>query len=1088
MHNSPTERKRDSPFYQTPPSDRAPLAASQSDVSGDHEPPRNPLTPSNQPGHSCALTNESRSPLQLPADDERSQSAPNPPESRRTLTSLSRVVGDRSQSCVDQSGFSCLPAQTIEPKDSLHTPGRPIDPNATQPFESIGSILSGGTESQEKQGLRGTDVFHREARPVSPPAEVDKPQTKQPAEPTLGNTSQPGPGTQHLQGPEVNGDCLNIAEIAETCECDRPTMADPCDGISPPIVGEDTLQDRDLHPSKLDDAIEDDGEVIGPVEDTQGINVIESVEPHSPPLRAGRGTSEKKQGTPNTVGLTAAASVVDHSSRASSVGSRKRKRSFDELLAEEEQMSRSGATARSPRRSTQTPRLDPAGREDKEAHFSSSSLTPLSSSVPRPSQITIRDSQSPSDDDVVIVDAPEPPATHRYRDDDWDEFEKLCPDLLVLSQREQKPDTASPPGERRRSGNRSSHVPVKNEPKLKMQPPPSYKFSLKKLTNQNERDSNAQEKIAAYRSEMETATSDETRDREGSMLGTKMDESVLASVVGQEGDEGHVSKVFQAMERTEVLKMENAWYFFDFNAPPGEMRCPAFPDRKDTGAWSSRLSDTTFRDHVFLTGCARELTTACDLPEEILSWLWDAAINDPREELSLRYIEVMSASRAFQQDPLSTNDLRLVFERCGARPDTLSTSAKIPSAQRRKNASNMATLPPMARIVKALDQFSDVLSPETVQYAIHMLLRLSLDSTVSQTSDLKLSISHTISTLFRRLSTESHSAVLQLARDLVSTISPPTLAHCLVNTIPASYPPLHLFKRRLALAFFLSNPETVESDLANAPKLTSQIVSKLRGDPAFDVNADIDYRNLTALISLLDVAVAGGFDPPPHLPLGRRRSLEARDREEAFNENVDRVSAELTTLFTRIVDTGASHMTRTTAKGVLERLKYRLDYAVRTRPKPKMDVYGSVMERRSGVGVGGAQEQLMRGFVKKEKREEGDPGPRPRSQEAEPDVDMDKGQERMTGTERGDAASIADADEADADADAKNARPGAQAKPLPAWLAVRLQGKADKLPDAGGSPAGARRRPDWARSRGAPGEGGPRPRPAWAVSGSQAGG
>ena len=54
-------------------------------------------------------------------------------------------------------------------------------------------------------------------------------------------------------------------------------------------------------------------------------------------------------------------------------------------------------------------------------------------------------------------------------------------------------------------------------------------------------------------------------------------------------------------------------------------------------------------------------------------------------------------------------------------------------------------------------------------------------------------------------------------------------------------------------------------------------------------------------------------------------------------------------MFTSIVDTGASHMTRTEAKDVLEAFHARLVYAVRTKQKPKTMLFGDAsVESKAG--------------------------------------------------------------------------------------------------------------------------------------------
>lgn len=105
------------------------------------------------------------------------------------------------------------------------------------------------------------------------------------------------------------------------------------------------------------------------------------------------------------------------------------------------------------------------------------------------------------------------------------------------------------------------------------------------------------------------------------------------------------------------------------------------------------------------------------------------------------------------------------------------------------------------------------------------------------------------------------------------------------------------------------------------------------------------------------MAVGSGFGPP------------APDAEasvvDTFNDSVDQLHAVLSRLNSRIVDTGASHMLRTEAKTVLSLLLLRLDYAVRTRRRPRRNVFASVVEgpgRKEGK-KGGAEEWKWGGGI-----------------------------------------------------------------------------------------------------------------------------
>lgn len=734
--------------------------------------------------------------------------------------------------------------------------------------------------------------------------------------------------------------------------------------------------------------------------------------------------------------------IEDSRRSVSSAGSRKRKRSrsYD---SEPCQRAKSTAIDRSPLSQARTPRRRSPSVKDEDGSAPqvwrglSSSLTPLGSHTPscntpipsvqdgtsRERPLMIRSSLSPDMDSELISLSPSDSQANSGGNQE-PELERGAvgsTDLRIETSENEKSasldetsrsrtgprSTASVINQKKRDGI-SNHNNFRLPSKLKQRDTrkdanteTSYKFSLKDLTRQNQRDSSAQEKIAAYRSAMETA---ETQPDHTASESSNMDTGLLATVVGDEDDESRVGKLVQAMERAEVLKTEGVWHFFEPGHQPEQMRCPSFSSLKED-SWLPRLIDEDFREQIFLSGCAGEFCSVSCPPEEALKWMLDAAVNDPREELSQRYLEALLASHQSGEYFVSTASLGRMLRRCGARPEALEPSAKTQPIQRHPNNSKPACPPQLLRIIKSLDLLAHTLSCESLKYALLVMLRLSIDASRSQTSDLKAKLRSCISSLFHNLHVSSASTVAELTKDLTSTIEHPTLAHRLLDSIPDTSPRLHAFKRHLALAFFLCDPENAAADLTQPAKLTKKIVRKLRKDHAFDItDKSVDYRILASYISLLDIAIAGGFDPPPpHISTARvhPRSSEAWEKEEEFNAQIDSISAEISGLSSRIKDTGASHLNKTQSKMVLERLKHRLDYGVRTRPRPSRTSVGATLTGKSGLSGDGRQRDMMRAFVKPEKREykEGQPRPRPSWAGGGPVLDLEEtAQDPATGT------------------------------------------------------------------------------------------
>ena len=123
--------------------------------------------------------------------------------------------------------------------------------------------------------------------------------------------------------------------------------------------------------------------------------------------------------------------------------------------------------------------------------------------------------------------------------------------------------------------------------------------------------------------------------------------------------------------------------------------------------------------------------------------------------------------------------------------------------------------------------------------------------------------------------------------------------------------------------------------------------------PQFIISNAMDYSHLAAAIGTLSIAIDRG-DPPS--------SPWATEKEKAFNRDIDALSLKINTMFTDIVDKGASHMGRTEAKELLEAFQYWLSYGVRTKPPPKKSLFGD------STFHGIADRHIMEAFVEKGKQ------------------------------------------------------------------------------------------------------------------------
>lgn len=197
------------------------------------------------------------------------------------------------------------------------------------------------------------------------------------------------------------------------------------------------------------------------------------------------------------------------------------------------------------------------------------------------------------------------------------------------------------------------------------------------------------------------------------------------------------------------------------------------------------------------------------------------------------------------------------------------------------------------------------------------------------------------------------SQIEDVGQRIRAQISNPILVHRLVCLLPSSTATSHTFKRRMAMATFMKS----NSYLSNALEDTSTmalVALYLRENQSFKITRETDFHKLGARFGILDVALGAGAskfefrtseatakaDSPVSAEVTTSR-LPPSDEEGEFNAAIDEVMAELRSIAFNIRDPGATHMRRTECKTAIEKLSYRLEFAARTRPKPKKGIFGA---------------------------------------------------------------------------------------------------------------------------------------------------
>jgi len=240
---------------------------------------------------------------------------------------------------------------------------------------------------------------------------------------------------------------------------------------------------------------------------------------------------------------------------------------------------------------------------------------------------------------------------------------------------------------------------------------------------------------------------------------------------------------------------------------------------------------------------------------------------------------------------------------------------------------------------------------------------MGIDGEVGKHAEARFTLQDAIATLIDSLRVGDGTQLFNIRSRLLQAVSNETLALRLVTSIPDFSPSLSLFRRQMALGFFFRKEITLTNSPEGFTELSSMIVRRLKTSDSYDLdNSNFDYVKLTALITMLDIGMAGSFEAPAWS--GDANTADERQAEDEFNSEVDRVSKRIYMLSSRILDSGASHMSRSDAKSALERLHVRLTKAVRSKAKAKKSVFAS-SEASIYASTGGGEGTIMAKFLQK---------------------------------------------------------------------------------------------------------------------------
>ncbi|KAF1991641.1 hypothetical protein K402DRAFT_389036 [Aulographum hederae CBS 113979] len=514
------------------------------------------------------------------------------------------------------------------------------------------------------------------------------------------------------------------------------------------------------------------------------------------------------------------------------------------------------------------------------------------------------------------------------------------------------------------------------------------KFSMSELVKRANEHA-AREQRLAQQNALLNSPVDLTEDSlEEGMLKPNVNQEALAEVVG--GEDTKVQSVMEAMARTGALAYETIYHFFGEAQKKVESR--PFPRASLPAAWAGSLRDATKREQSLLSGFFPRMARRQELPSEILLWMLDELSCEPREDLCSAYVRTLEASSKQVHDFLTPSCLDEVLRRLGAKPESTNATSTLCGEFGTSTRTKHALASSLSWILELFKNIASSLSGETRNWAIILFTRMSIDDSVRSSGDVFAKVQDVLVALITSISDDVFNETFrQVSRSLFANITSVILRHQVTAAIPVRSTRLHNFRRRLALTFALNKTKYLHADLTN-PAINNSILVFLHDSGLFDCTKATDFAVLTAAANLLDIGIDSGFSdfafaapevpPTPVSPASteEQSSKDATPRGESssrkrthqpqtareFATGIRTLADQLKVISSRIVDAAGGHMERTEAKFALERLEWRLLYAV---CPEGADTAVDARWFGEGVGLEGdrgiTEKEKMRGLMEK---------------------------------------------------------------------------------------------------------------------------
>ncbi|KAJ5608697.1 hypothetical protein N7528_009264 [Penicillium herquei] len=447
---------------------------------------------------------------------------------------------------------------------------------------------------------------------------------------------------------------------------------------------------------------------------------------------------------------------------------------------------------------------------------------------------------------------------------------------------------------------------------------------------------------------------------------TSLHEKVLTCALEDQDDDGGggtgAQRVIEAVRRTEALDEDMTWRFLSQTQnKPAALEFPR--DLFHPQSSIAALRDPPSRERILKSGILEFAASRKLLPDELIRWLFCHVPHEPKVELRQAYCRLVTQCPAAQfRSMIRPNDIDDLLLCLGAKPHALDFSKPIdkdPHDRKslksfvfgiythilikesyRKSAFKDRAI--MLSIFELLRDATQLFSEDSLEHAIQILLRMTLDSSLTADDMIRSELQSCLTALLEVVpgSDEQGTMMHRISKTAYETIQDVQFQSQMLQHILPTSKQTTLLRYRLAMAFLLQKPgpltEPVE-EVLNLKRLTLFLVSDPRLKVKSYKKSGHDYGQLIAVSMLLDIVINRTI-----------YDLNVHTEEKDYNEAIDKIAAQIKGVFSAIPDAGASHLKRMLAKQALEAVHYRMVYSVRSKPPPTKKTFLSDTPRRDG--------------------------------------------------------------------------------------------------------------------------------------------